>query len=211
MAKLKFKNSKGEWESIAAFQGEPGKDGAIQYIAGEGIKIEDNIISAEGNGGELDSVYVADIPEFYHGASSTTEVLKTKFGEVLSKIRQDGCKYPILIIKGANATQLYYYKGTAFPNNDLSFGSSLITNNENPLDGRQGTTYIISYSLKIQGQWNNDIFTPSFINAKKGDAGVLPVNNTYAYTPTGNYHPATKKYVDDSIKTAITDALGGSY
>lgn len=31
------------------------------------------------------------------------------------------------------------------------------------------------------------------------------------YTPTNNYHPATKKYVDDSIKTAIGDALGGSY
>lgn len=46
MAKLKFK-SNGKWESIAAFQGEPGKDGAIQYTAGEGITIENNTISAE--------------------------------------------------------------------------------------------------------------------------------------------------------------------
>lgn len=54
MAKLKFKNSNGEWESIAAFQGEPGKpgkDGAIQYTAGEGIKIENDIISADVSGG----------------------------------------------------------------------------------------------------------------------------------------------------------------
>ena len=35
--------------------------------------------------------------------------------------------------------------------------------------------------------------------------------NTLAYTPTTDYHPATKKYVDDSIASAITDALGGSY
>lgn len=52
MAILKFKD-KGEWKSIAAFKGEDGKDGAIQYTAGPGIKIEDNIISAtlDGEGG----------------------------------------------------------------------------------------------------------------------------------------------------------------
>lgn len=96
MAKLKFKNSKGEWESIAAFQGEPGKDGAIQYTAGPGIKIENNIISSTGGGSA-----------------------------------------------------------------DLS--------------------------------------------------NVLAKDNTTPFTPTGDYNPSTKKYVDDSIKTAITDALGGSY
>lgn len=36
-------------------------------------------------------------------------------------------------------------------------------------------------------------------------------NNTYAYTPTSDYNPATKKYVDDSIAAAITTTLGGSY
>lgn len=39
----------------------------------------------------------------------------------------------------------------------------------------------------------------------------LTVTNTKAFTPTGDYHPATKKYVDDAIASAITDALGGSY
>ncbi len=39
----------------------------------------------------------------------------------------------------------------------------------------------------------------------------LPTDNEYSYTPTSNYHPATKKYVDDSITTAITSALGGNY
>lgn len=35
--------------------------------------------------------------------------------------------------------------------------------------------------------------------------------NTTSYTPKQDYNPATKKYVDDSIKSAITDALGGGY
>ena len=30
---------------------------------------------------------------------------------------------------------------------------------------------------------------------------ALSKTNTSSYTPTSNYHPATKKYVDDSIET----------
>lgn len=53
---------------------------------------------------------------------------------------------------------------------------------------------------------------------------VLTKTNTTAFTPTGNYQPATKKYVDDSVSgkatttyvdnaiaSAIGNALGGSY
>ena len=36
----------------------------------------------------------------------------------------------------------------------------------------------------------------------------LPVTNRIAYTPTGDYHPATKKYVDDAIKTVdVSEAV----
>lgn len=41
--------------------------------------------------------------------------------------------------------------------------------------------------------------------ATKGE--VLTKTNIYSYTPTQNYHPATKKYVDDAIATAIAAAL----
>lgn len=33
--------------------------------------------------------------------------------------------------------------------------------------------------------------------------GVLGTRNTRTYTPTSNYHPATKKYVDDAIAAAL--------
>ena len=39
----------------------------------------------------------------------------------------------------------------------------------------------------------------------------LTKNNTDTYAPSFDYNPATKKYVDDSITTAITTTLGGSY
>ena len=39
----------------------------------------------------------------------------------------------------------------------------------------------------------------------------LKKDNTTAYTPTQNYNPATKKYVDDSIASNITTVLNTSY
>lgn len=39
----------------------------------------------------------------------------------------------------------------------------------------------------------------------------LKKDNTAAYTPTQNYNPATKKYVDDSIASNITTVLNASY
>lgn len=44
-----------------------------------------------------------------------------------------------------------------------------------------------------------------------GFGNVLTTGNTASFTPTGDYNPATKKYVDDSIASAITTTLGGSY
>lgn len=39
----------------------------------------------------------------------------------------------------------------------------------------------------------------------------LTKDNTSHYVPTDSYNPATKKYVDDAIQSAIGSALGGSY
>lgn len=62
MAILKFRDA-GEWKSIAAFKGEDGKDGAIQYKPGYGIHIsEDNVISSTVEGGTGESIVVDDTP-----------------------------------------------------------------------------------------------------------------------------------------------------
>lgn len=43
------------------------------------------------------------------------------------------------------------------------------------------------------------------------DNNFLKKDNTTEYTPTGDYNPATKKYVDDAIVNSVTTALGGEY
>ena len=42
---------------------------------------------------------------------------------------------------------------------------------------------------------------PSQIGAKANTTDVLTKNNTTVYTPTGDYNPATKKYVDSNLPT----------
>lgn len=51
------------------------------------------------------------------------------------------------------------------------------------------------------------------LNGKASLSEVLSKTNTAEYTPAGDYHPATKKYVDDVAKNFIGEAtmLGGAY
>jgi hypothetical protein len=43
------------------------------------------------------------------------------------------------------------------------------------------------------------------IDAKVDFSDVIIRNDTTVYTPTGDYNPATKKYVDDSVLVVQSD------
>lgn len=51
--------------------------------------------------------------------------------------------------------------------------------------------------------WVVDLWTViTDVSWKANTSDVLTKTNTTAYTPTANYHPATKKYVDDAVASA---------
>ena len=85
---------------------------------------------------------------------------------------------------------------------------------KNPTSSTIWGINILQY--EVHGTWTNGVFTCTDTTAgfatanntyKYFDLGnMLTKNNTESYTPTGNYNPATKKYVDDAIAGA-----GGSY
>ena len=50
---------------------------------------------------------------------------------------------------------------------------------------------------------NDPVFVTHKLSEKVNASDVLTKTNTAAFTPTGDYQPATKKYVDDTIKAAI--------
>lgn len=54
-------------------------------------------------------------------------------------------------------------------------------------------------TASIQGSWSNNEYTVSEINSASFDASKsLSTTNTAVFTPTSDYQPATKKYVDDN-------------
>lgn len=44
------------------------------------------------------------------------------------------------------------------------------------------------------------------VESKANSADVLEKNNTTAFTPSGDYNPSTKKYVDDKSATVMTES-----
>lgn len=70
-------------------------------------------------------------------------------------------------------------------------------------DGINFNKFTISNTAQVYG-FNTDT---SYPNANT----CLSIKNVEEYIPTGDYNPATKKYVDDSIVSAITGALEGEY
>lgn len=53
--------------------------------------------------------------------------------------------------------------------------------------------------ILILGGTDKYKYTKSTKTLEKGLYGYLKIGNTQEYTPTENYHPATKKYVDDKV------------
>lgn len=74
-------------------------------------------------------------------------------------------------------------------------------------DGFDSTTmkYIYGYKLLLYISWNNNIATVTSGRIRGGSNSYLSTLNSSSYTPTGDYNPATKKYVDDSISSAVGD------
>ena len=71
--------------------------------------------------------------------------------------------------------------------------------------------------LSVSGTYADNKFTATNVTKYLVESNYayvnnfLAKNNTTSYTPTSDYHPSTKKYVDDSIASAITTSLEASY
>lgn len=93
----------------------------------------------------------------------------------------------ISISKVSNIAEVYYPEPIRIPD----------ASNSSPLpNGTANAGVYNSYA-----RWDH-VHPTDTTRASVSD--VLTKSNTTAYTPTANYHPATKKYVDDSITDATS-------
>lgn len=207
MAILKIKDETGKFVDIPAIQGPPGKDGAIQYAAGDGIKIEDNVISATGgsnyyrwdmnNDDSAIAMFQSWLDEYYKTGCFPTIVANQGGTRVFTArdIDFEPSDKKIYILFG------YHNKGLAY--NQFNYKVANVT-----LDSTKTVVTSVSSETLLQAFYPLNRY--QYTNSTSISA-ALDTRNTKAYTPTGDYHPATKKYVDDTIASAITTTLEGEY
>ena len=74
----------------------------------------------------------------------------------------------------------------------------------NPDSGDSIVQEVIMNSARWKRSFNSGSWSAWTYDPKVNGSNILAKNNSSVYTPTQNYHPATKKYVDD-IKIPVID------
>lgn len=193
--------------------------------AGNNITIQNNVISASGG----DEVFV-----FNYNDSSAT--IKQTMTEVFAYYNLKGY-FPKMIYKEENADYEVHHN-YSISSNKTYFGIYGIQPESNFYYGTSRITYVgqiyvslangqvssASYQLSsgVNGGYYRTFRPLTSYNSMSGQAPsssqmyvnqcyALSVANTEAYTPTANYHPATKKYVDDNVNPTITTDSGTIY
>lgn len=206
-------------------------DNIKTYTAGENITIsEDNVISAKG-GESIYEIRPSDL-------SLINYMDKALVGEQITKMFTDGIEDPVLRVRptSANNVNINYYDfklgRTDYPFSKKTQYYFMI----NPIIDITGApikvwnTYLQIPYISISGSWDSDnkftcttirynnVFNEKLENITT-DNKVLTKTNTTAFTPTTDYHPATKKYVDalpttyagyDATKTQVLKNINGT-
>lgn len=167
--------------------------------AGDNIKLENNTISA-------------NLPTYVVDYSDTSENKAVVLKKMLELNRQ-GISFQLLLKRGN-----YYYPLTEMVDNQSAKSASFMFNDVEYSGQltKYGIPYeTIAYYNLFMTTNDNNVRTsrPTSYTLQRGNSSnwALGANNTEEYIPKSDFNPATKKYVDDSIKSAITDTLGGSY
>lgn len=111
--------------------------------------------------------------------------------------------------EGIYFVQNYYFKCYT---KLLDKNNSTITSFQGPVLFTVDYNSVMSYTKRVVVYAADKIFHSAYNNlgGPSADAGTfvysdyLSKTNTDSYTPTADYHPATKKYVDDNISTLNT-------
>ena len=141
-----------------------------------------------------------------------------KLGELINKIIEDGIKQPIVVIE--NTSEVTQGKTFLFnvmsvyhgEDNTTMYGFQGGVDDIRSLNKGKETTYDASALLSINGEMEDGKFViyegenTSVLSCVS--YSCLTLFNEIEYTPTGDYNPATKKYVDDAVANASVGGEG---
>lgn len=201
-------------------------------IAGENITIdENNVISAGGGGGgattESEQRYIRLTGgyNFFTGWSQSYPTFKSEdlaaISEYVTKYYKDDdlkSLLPLTIINNKKSASAPLSEAQVITIHNIysEFGTIYMEgisyrNNSDQRSGCFSNIYGISIML-LSYTWEDGVFNCTRAGFRNDQiSGYLSKGNSDVFTPTGDYNPATKKYVDDAVKNAITSVLEAEY
>ena len=173
----------------------------------------DDLLNNLPSGGENESqIYVLETTNKLAYSNVYLTDLYDKIGEIMTDYLMNDKPIP--------AFRLVYASPTGGTKYDLLFQFESYSSSSN--------WYIfkcINWNISVTGPQIMNIFRLDIILENQDNTYIcsqvkysrdtlyqfLATNNSGSYTPTNNYNPATKKYVDDAISDAITTVLEAEY
>ena len=138
-----------------------------------------------------------------------TDILN-QLTNIMNECYTNGYKSIAILFSGKNSFIAYARHGSDFSTQRYNYYLYGYLNLEDTSD-IDNTTRIYTRIVRteINGTWNNNVFTTSGLFLEFGSSFIVPdtsqvltKTNTKSYTPTNDYNPATKKYVDDAVASA---------
>lgn len=180
-----------------------------KLLPGDNITIsEDNVISVSGPKIDFpiyiiddnDDMFFDDVSKYY----SLNETVRNKISQNITELYSTGQSSCGFILRDINKSKQYLLSNSdsdiqSKPESFWIFGLNSINNRYTPESAYRVVTAQLSLSLS----WSGETCTCTEAIIFLSQIPVLAKDNASEYTPTGDYNPATKKYVDDVIVGSI--------
>lgn len=180
-----------------------------KLLPGDNITIsEDNVISVSGPKIDFpiyiiddnDDMFFDDVSKYY----SLNETVRNKISQNITELYSTGQSSCGFILRDINKSKQYLLSNSdsdiqSKPESFWIFGLNSINNRYTPESAYRVVTAQLSLSLS----WSGETCTCTEAIILLSQIPVLAKDNASEYTPTGDYNPATKKYVDDVIVGSI--------
>lgn len=180
-------------------------DNVKTYTAGDNITIsEDNVISVSGAKinfpiyiiDDDDDMFFDDVSKYY----SLNETVRNKISQNITELYSTGQSSCGFILRDINKSKQYLLLNSdsdiqSKPESFWIYGLNSINNRYTPESAYRVVTAQLSLSLS----WSGDTCTCTEAIVFLSQIPVLAKDNASEYTPTGDYNPATKQYVDNQV------------
>ena len=170
-----------------------------QLVAGDGIELDGNVIKSVPN---FPICRVQTMKNYIDSTDYTSidDQSKLKIAEEINKAYKNGLdSIGFIVSSKINDEQYLFVNNSAGiqtkPRNYWLYSIDSIHNRYN----NTSLYSLLTLQLTISLSWTGDTCSCTSASIWKVPLPLLATNNTAQYTPTADYHPATKKYVDDKV------------